>query len=384
MSKKVVGFTINLLLFWLLIVCCVRLLVLGGDFKRALIPNIDPWLQTETLAEQLSDDISAGRQVDSKLVKEIARKEPLNNVVFLAGAIEAAKASSAVELYATAEHMLRLKPRSELAREVLVHEALGKQEYKKAISILFDLLSLKTSQLKRYINWLAEIANNEQGRVILRDELLRVQPKSGGTIAARIARQTPDPTFFHDLYKVFPSVQSLYLNELVKRGDSKVAYEAFLDLLPEELSQNSAKPFDNQFVQVEAPQPFNWKIVSKNASFKKPSGLSVRFFGRGQSDILKQLSALEHGKYEFRVDMKGAKYPEAMGFKWQLKCNGTKSKLFNLKLNEISKSGQTFVVPFNVNEGCVFQELSLQGVPGLFSRTIRAEIMNVSFLRIET
>lgn len=82
--------------------------------------------------------------------------------------------------------------------------------------------------------------------------------------------------------------------------------------------------------------------------------------------------------------MKGAKYPEAMGFNWQLKCNGTKSKLFNLKLNEISKSGQTFVVPFNVNEGCVFQELSLQGVPGLFSRTIRAEITNVSFLRIET
>lgn len=384
MSKKVAGFTISLLLFWLLMVCFVRLLVLGVNFKRALIPNIDPWLQTETLSEQLSDDIVAGRQVDSNLVKEIARKEPLHHVVFLADFIEASKALSAEELYANAEHMLRLKPRNKLARQVLIQEALLNQDYKKAISLLFDLLSLKTSQHPTYIGWLAEIANIEQGRVILRDELLRVQPKSGGAIAARIARKNPDPTFFHDLYKVYPSVQSLYLNELVKRGDSKVTYEAFLDLLPEELSKNSTQPFDNQFVQAEAPQPFNWKIVSKNASFKEPSGLSVRFFGRGQADVLKQVSALEQGNYEFRVDMKGAKYPEAMGFKWQLKCNGTKSKLFELKLNEISKSGQTFVVPFQVNEGCVFQELSLKGVPGLFSSTIRAEITHVTFVRVET
>jgi len=362
---------------WLLLACGLKLAANSDIRVPNWTENVVPGLTGQQLKQRITLAITNGASPPLEDIYLLMKKEPLEQLT-----LKASLASGNIqnpESVAMAKRILKLQPRYRVARKVLVSNAIQEGDFDKAISLISELITLNKGRLDEYEDWLGAIGMSPEGRNPILQKMLKDQPKWGQTITSFLASNDNDPAYFYELYKIYPHSRQIYLRRLINKKEWALAYESFLSFSPLHMKYVKSGLFNGEFEDLDAPHPFNWKIDKKLSSFDTPNGLYARYYGKGKRVIAEQVTALDTGDYNFSVNMTSELFPESGSFVWRHICTDTKQQIFELAITETKTLRNPLELLISIPDGCAFQKLTFEALPGSYPRISRVELSSVSF-----
>jgi len=366
------------LFIWFSLVVTMRFATLFDIKKPNSFSIIDPWATSDEVRTQIKDLVQAGEDVDPNVLLKLARKEPLDPLLYRASFSGNNQIPDWHKVVVNAEHLLKINPRRRDAKWALAVHALNFGDYKTGMSHLYDLINLGGKQTNNFIDSLAAMGAQQDGIEPLIDLMKTKNPKWGGILLSKLSSYSSDLSVYYDLYNLYPKTQGQLLGSLARNGNWEGAHEAFVKFANINLASLDM-PFNQTFVNLDAPIPFNWQLNPKYASYEDPKGLYLRYFGKGSPIIAQQVMKLPAGDYDFIATMKTEINPQRGSLVWTLTCVGKAgTTLMEFNISESSQTTRNYAADVTIPESCQFQRLKLIGKPGSFPRVIRADIIKVS------
>lgn len=183
------------------------------------------------------------------------------------------------------------------------------------------------------------------------------------------------------------SLESGFLiRTLVKEGryaDARRLWEG----LPPNAGRPAPLVADSKFEGGAAFAPFKWEFSTSaegvaepnRARESEPAHLAVSYLGQADVDLARQLLVLAPGRYTLQTRARGESSSLDLGFGWHLACAAPAGgRLAELSLLPLREEHRPYRVDFSVPAGCRAQTLVLRGRPGDVSRSLNAEIAEIS------
>lgn len=278
-----------------------------------------------------------------------------------------------------AEHLFARDPRSVDARIVLANHALQTGDIEAFGNYYYPLFSIMRHDQRRFAEPLVELSSNPAVFSETK-ERLRGSPAWGNEyLLAFLGADSPPFSALAPIFEFYPHLRGHLLSSMVRNNQTKAAYSYFVSGLSEDDLERLGVPFNSQFEPSDAPRPFNWRIVSKNAEILEQGGLFAYYQSEGREQFFRQIIPLGPGRYRLTASFDGDR-PEPSGlFEWQVLCARSKLELAVLALDDLASETRSELVDFEVPQAnCEFQMLVFHGVPGLLKKPARINLRDVS------
>ena len=130
--------------------------------------------------------------------------------------------------------------------------------------------------------------------------------------------------------------------------------------------------------------PFNWQLDSEFAEFMPAqAALQIFYRGRGRAVFASQITRLSPGSYVFRTAIDSV--PDSTGgdFVWQLVCLTSDEFPLEISIFDYAALEDDDAVTFEISDACAYQELSIRGYPGQFTRNATLQINDIEIVAME-
>lgn len=284
--------------------------------------------------------------------------------------LEASRAEAAGDA-ARAERLLvearRRNPRERLVRLMLLQRYLGTERWPQAgaeISVITrlvprsqDLLAPALSKLAaqpQYAGPMSELLLRSPG---LKGAVLQ-QLAASGVSAGQILRLAGPAARRGGAW------QQTLLESLIGAGDIRGAYSVWLRVSGVHGGEWKSV-YDPAFAGLTAPPPFNWSYSGGEGGNAERSrgGLQVDYFGRVDTQLIRQMLLLAPGRYRFEFRAQGNASGDGGRLQWSIACAKGGAELMRLPLTGVT-SPRGFAAAFTVPSGCDGQWLTLSGSAG--------------------
>lgn len=243
-------------------------------------------------------------------------------------------------------------------------------------------------------------------------KLVALDPKARQAIAVALARKPPWREAFlqaaavakikpedakalvADIRRLVPSrepqaEEAFLVRALVDAGRAREAFSLWQSYRPPVARATDNVIFDPTFTGATAMQPFAWTFqsgqegtgeIAKGGAGSR-SMLEVDYFGDGEVVLAEQTIAARAGSYRLSTLLTGQSSAPDVRLVWQLSCLPSGPSLGRLELQPMSETMVRREAMITVPpSGCEVQSLALVGVPGDLSRTLSAQIAEVSLV----
>ncbi len=340
-------------------------------------PEAPPTPAPIALVGLSADQLASLAQINSR-VRLALKGDPLNSHAYrilgqaasLAGDDEGAEPLMA----AAAKHSLH----ESIAVHWLMRRAIDTQDYARAASYVDTLLRTRPQLRDVVLPSLVQIAESPQGSGVIKELLANNPPWRSGlfpvlSLFVTDAR-TPLALFLHlKTTKVPPTVAEVqpYVDFLVARRFYELAYDTWLQFLPDGQLAAAGNLFNSQFQFPLSGMPFDWRIAAKAGVRVEveplPEGGDQRAlsleFRTGQVDFggVTQTVLLRPGSYQFKGRHTGTLVGRR-GVKWRVACLDTPATAIgeSAMFVGVSKTWEAFSFGFTVPaSGCGAQIVRL-------------------------
>lgn len=180
-----------------------------------------------------------------------------------------------------------------------------------------------------------------------------------------------------ELHRPLEDLHQALLSKLQRR-DMSEAHIAWAALRPNEAMVSEIGLIDPTFEGSTTLKPFNWDFDSNHAEIDvQNSGLYVEYRGRGQPTFASQSVFLPAGTYGFASRLSETPSEPAGDIVWLLRCSESRDVRMSVSVFDPVFGGDTGEVEFTVPETCPYQDLSLVGRPGTFTRRYRLVVDHI-------
>ncbi len=314
----------------------------------------------------------------SENLVESASAAPLSPLAFtsiLKNELERDEAKARV----LAEHIFARDPRSIDARIILANYALLNQDIDKFAYYYFPLFGIMRHDQRRFADPLIQLSSDPAVRA---QALIALQssPHWGEEyLLGYLGVEAPPFADLAPAFQYYPRLRGHLLSTMLRHGEIDAAYGDFVSGLRAEEIHLLGIPFNARFVESEAPRPFNWQVVSRQAEFLEAGGVHIFYQTAGRERFLTQITPLMPGRYHLDASGLGETSQTSGHFEWQIKCLQSGQLLANLELKELSGQFRSNPIVFDVpNEGCGFQRVDFFGVPGILSKPARITLQELN------
>lgn len=327
----------------------------------------------------LSDSAKAAAEQIKSWVRAALVSDPANargyRILGQIASIEGRDDDAEKLMGAAVKHSLR----ESIAVHWLMRRAIDGQDYARAGYYLDTLLRTHPQLRDAALPSLVQIAETEKGSAVVKDLLARNPPWRASlfnvlSLAVTDAR-TPLGLLLHLKTTSHPPTAAdiqPYLDFLIARKFYDLAYDTWLQFLPDEQLSSAGLLFNNRFQFPLSGLPFDWRILTKSGVLADivplPEGKGSRAlsleFRNGQIDFpgVTQTVLLRPGTYQFKGRHKGTLVGRR-GLKWRVACvdqpsvNIGESGMFVGVLKNWEAFSFAFTVPA---KACGAQELRLE------------------------
>lgn len=356
-----------------------------GAANPELAKRIDP--DNAIAASVLADRaMLAGKTPDRKAIADFSRtavaREP-----FDASAIRNLGFVADLEGRATAEPLVRLAGRVSL-RDYLTHawlldRDLAEGRYDESTREVDILMRQQVERWQLVVPQVTYSLPDRRFRVALvrllahkpfwRANLLLAMGLNDGasdasyaTLAALHRTSAPPTT---------AELQSFFNAMSMKLPDAEI-YRRWLALLPSgPLKPADALLRDGSFEGLDAPMPYNWRLMPGNGTYAEfsvnPAGtghvLYASYEGDTQTQFAKQNLRLGPGNYRLSGLVRADGDVPAGRFMWSLMCttrNAPAGEGTQIPLAPVANHWAKFAATFKISSACPEQQISLNGAPG--------------------
>ena len=331
----------------------------------------------------VQEEYCAGGGCPGRLVTAAAERAPLGNPA-LSARLSDALASGAGESAALARLVLSQDPRSEIARVRLAEDVLAAGDIDAFLRLYLPVFATDPRQAGVYAGVLADLSGAPEVYEKVSSYLIRERPSwAGAYLSALIAREQIPPSRMTGLFAAFPKSQAGLLNAVTRTGNWAGAYLVFnefrLSSAPQGASEalGLATPFNPNLLEIEAPAPFNWRLLSPGAEFLPSGGVYAFFQGRRAENFLSQAFPLRPGDWRLAARLSGGVSETGGYFRLQLTCAASGARLAAFDIKELSAAPLVREFTFTHAPGCDFVILTLSGIAGSFPQPARIELTSL-------
>jgi len=218
----------------------------------------------------------------------------------------------------------------------LLNDNFHRKEYKKTLDLADILLRTRPALHKYVMSYLGQIAEDTQGRALL-VKRLAAQPSWRSLFFSALPRHVRLANTPLELmialkaagHPPSPAEQKPYLTFLLSKKLVDPAYNAWLQLLPEEELTTLGPIYNPSFESTPSGLPFDWaigRLVNASVEFapredvQNGHALHISFgSGRVTFPALRQVLMLSPGRYRLTVDYRG-RIIAKRGLRWRLSC----------------------------------------------------------------
>ena len=381
---RIVASLAGLFLAWIVVQSGLGLALAAA--KPDLARRIDP--DNAVAASVLSDRamLVAGKAPDRKAIVGLSRtavaREP-----FDASAIRNLGFVADLEGHATAEPLLRLAGRVSL-RDYLTHawlldRDLAEGRYGESAGEVDILMRQRVEGWPLVIPQVTYSLPDRRFRVALvrllarkpfwrGDLLLAMGMQDGGSDASyatlEALHRTAAPPTTAELQPFF--------NTMSPQLPGAEVYRRWLALLPGgPLKPADALLRDGSFEGLDAPAPYNWRMMSGSGTYAEfsanPAGaghvLYASYEGDAQTQFARQSLRLPPGNYRLSGLVRAQDDVPPGRFQWSLTCttrDAPAGEGTHVPLAPVANRWAKFAATFKISSGCQEQEISLSGAPG--------------------
>jgi len=193
-----------------------------------------------------------------------------------------------------------------------------------------------------------------------------------------------EPDQVEQLYRPQPDAHPQLLTRYVRSGQFEQAYQFWSSLQPEAVAKFQHAVVDPAFEGSTLLPPFNWQFDEDFT--ERPIDqdvLQIFYRGRGRPVFASQITRLPAGSYAFRMDLDALPSADGGDFIWQIVCLTNDEFPLEVSIFDYADTALDDGVPFEISDGCPFQELSFRGYPGQFTRSANLQINQIQISRQE-
>ena len=200
----------------------------------------------------------------------------------------------------------------------------------------------------------------------------------------QISIETLEPDQIERLYRPQPDAHEHLLGRLTLAGQFELAYQFWFSLQPEEAAKYGLGLTDPSFEGSALLSPFNWQIDSEFAELSpEQEALLIYYRGRGRAVFASQITRVPMGAYVFRANIDSIPDDTGGDFVWQIQCLTSDEFPLEVSIFDYAELVGDAGIPFEISETCSFQELSIRGYPGQFTRNAILQINDLEISKAE-
>ncbi|QAY77053.1 hypothetical protein [Sphingosinicella sp. BN140058] len=269
----------------------------------------------------------------------------------------------------------RRNPRSRLTRLLLLDRYMRTGRTAQATLEISALNSLVPRTGEVLVPELARMATIPEQQQTVQTVLAR-DPKLLDAVLARLAGTGADPDLI--LRLAGPSRrgtmqdgswQAIMVRELVNRGDLARAFSLWQTFTGVSTDANMNGVYDGAFSGLAGVAPFNWALGASADGVAERiagGGLEVTYYGRGRTDLARQLVMLRSGRYRLQFRADGDASGQGSSIVWQVRCRENNAAILDLPIAKVTSTPRPFAADFVVPAGCGGQWVVLVGMPAEF------------------
>ena len=274
------------------------------------------------------------------LAKKILTNDPLNARAFrLLGEVE----NDPDRVRILMREAVKRSRRESVAVFWLLNDSFHRKEYKKTLELADILLRTRPALNKYVMSYLGQIAQDTRGRELLLERLV-AHPSWRSLFFSALPRHVKFANTPLELMMALkdaghpPSPADLnpYLSFLLAKKLVDPAYNAWLQLLPDEELATLGLVYNPSFESTPSSLPFDWQIgrpVNATVDFtlrddeQKGRALHMSFVsGRVTFPTMRQILMLSPGRYRLSLQYHG-KIIAKRGLRWRLSCFQNQRKM---------------------------------------------------------
>lgn len=308
-----------------------------------------------------------------EIAQSLSRRDPLNSSAFRMLAEVSSNRDQAEKLMQAAVARSR---REAIALFWLLNDAASNKQYKQAVAHADTLLRTKPDLIPYVVSFFGYFLRDENGLALVRDELARPATWRA-PFFAHLSNVKIQPRYVLKLmvslkdtkHPVTPSEQNPFIRHLLQTKRTRMAYNAWLQLLGSEKLANVRLLNNSGFDDILSNAPFDWQITRGTNALAEITGSSEKVYhvrfkdGRVTAPSLRQVTILKPGSYKLTGRLKG-RIRGKRGMFWMVSClHGKKEMLAESDLMfGPGKTWASFELPFEVprNRDCVGQTVKLR------------------------
>ncbi|MEL7108231.1 MAG: hypothetical protein AAGJ68_12000 [Pseudomonadota bacterium] len=200
----------------------------------------------------------------------------------------------------------------------------------------------------------------------------------------QIPIETLEPDQIERLYRPQPEAHEQLLVQLTRAGELEQAYLFWRSLQPEEAAKFKRGVTDPSFEGSPLLPPFNWQLDSEFAEFMPTqAALQIFYRGRGRAVFASQIMRLTPGHYLFRMTLDSVPDDTGGDFVWQIVCMTSDEFPLEISIFDYAAIEEDDAVAFEISDACAYQELSMRGYPGQFTRNATLQINDIEIIAME-
>lgn len=193
-----------------------------------------------------------------------------------------------------------------------------------------------------------------------------------------------EPAQVENVFRAQPDHHEMLLEKLARAGQFDQAFRTWQNLRPDEAAPHPDGLIDLSFVGSRALRPFNWQLDTGFAEIHpRQQALQISYRGRGRPVFASQITHLAAGSYLFRANLDALPSDDVGDFVWVMNCLTHDALPLEISIFDPTMTAQDADIPFEIPEGCAYQELSFHGFPGQFTRQISFQVNDIVIAPME-
>lgn len=193
-----------------------------------------------------------------------------------------------------------------------------------------------------------------------------------------------EPAQVENVFRAQPELHEFLLTQLVRAGQFDQAFKAWQNLRPTEAAPHPDGLVDLSFAGSPSLPPFNWQVDNGFAEIQaRQEALQISYRGRDRPVFVSQITHLSVGRYLFRSNLDALPSDDVGDFVWVINCLTHEALPLEISIFDPAMTAPEAEVTFEIPEGCDYQELSLRGFPGQFTRQISFQVNDIEIELME-
>lgn len=337
-----------------------------------------PRLQVQALLDTVQRDegpIEISDALSGDAAK-LARAHPLDPTPYTLAQFRALQAGDVTAANRAALTALRLQPRTRAARMHLINALVARGRYDEAFNQITLLWQTDRTGHRGFAEAIVRLAQDPRSWPAL-DAAIAQDPPWKTRALRSLASEATSLELLKSLFRHWPEGLNVLLRRLIEEGEMDAAYLSFASALPPDAPLTA--PYDPEFAGLAGAPPFNWSLDERYMEETEGPGLGMIYFGRGRTQLLRQVFPVSPGAYDFSYGLTGQAAADAARFEWRFSCASPRQRLLSAPAEYQPTSGSPAPIRLTVPDtDCDYIELALLALPGLYPQTSRLRLTHVA------